>query len=137
MDRRVIRKVVENPAPVLKGRLSSVLSFRQRYAYLAWSNPEADDRIYIRQALLTAQFDILLEAANEYGVEALEREWKVLRSAEKHRPLELKDRIESTLANISTGFRRAEARYHALKNCKKKCRYPSRLCTCRPRYVGY
>lgn len=49
--------------------------FWRRHPGLVWSNPEADDVVHIRAALLRSRFDRLLDIAVEFGTEALKRRW--------------------------------------------------------------
>lgn len=58
--------------------LQRVNEFREKYRSLVWSNPNADDEIYIRKALLTGRFTVLFDAFVAFGIERLEREWRVL-----------------------------------------------------------
>lgn len=48
--------------------------FRDRYRSLVWSNPDADDSIYLRRALLQPTFQMLLDGAVEFGLPRLEQE---------------------------------------------------------------
>ena len=51
---------------------------RSRYRHLVWSNPEAEDAIYIRQALLTGKLGVLADFAAVFGLEALQDAWNAL-----------------------------------------------------------
>lgn len=71
---------------------------------LVWSNPEASDTVHLRAALLHPQFDCLLEAAVEFGLDRLSDECRILaeedtQSARRARPI-----VERILNNISRGF---------------------------------
>jgi len=81
--------------------------FRDRHPELVWSNRGADDAIYIRRALVDPRFTTLLDAAREFGVDRLEREWQVLAatpSAEVRRAQQATTRI---LRNIRRGYEQA------------------------------
>ena len=49
----------------------TTLEFWQRHAGLVWSNPEADDSVHIRAALMRPRFTLLLDIATEFGLERL------------------------------------------------------------------
>ena len=53
-------------------------TFWTRHPGLAWSNPEADDSVRIRAALLRPRFRRLLDIAREFGLPRIQREWKAL-----------------------------------------------------------
>lgn len=81
--------------------------FRDRHPELVWSNRGADDAIYIRRALVDPRFTTLLDAAREFGVDRLEREWEVLMatpSTEARRAQQATTRI---LRNIRRGYEQA------------------------------
>lgn len=50
----------------------------RRHPGLVWSNAKAPREIYLRKALLNPRFGQLLKLAQEFGLEALTREWHVL-----------------------------------------------------------
>lgn len=52
--------------------------FTQKYKALVWSNQNAPAEIFIRKALLRPDFTVLLDAAEEFGVPKLKKEWQVL-----------------------------------------------------------
>jgi transcriptional regulator with XRE-family HTH domain len=84
-------------------------SFRQRHSALVWSNPNADDHVFLAKALLNPSFHVLLDAALEYGVERLASEWARLKeegSAEALRALPHTQRI---LGHIANGYEQAAA----------------------------
>jgi len=55
-------------------------TLREKYPGLVWSNPEASEEIYIRQALLNPRFTQLFSMAEDFGVNALKREWALLKA---------------------------------------------------------
>ena len=81
--------------------------FWQAHRGLVWSNPDADDAVWIRAALLRPRFGTLLSIAREFGLERLRTEWQALevdgvRHLERARP-----HVERILRNIDVGFQRA------------------------------
>jgi hypothetical protein len=78
--------------------------FWAKYPGLVWSNPEADDAIYIRAALLRPRFTRLLPIAVEFGLERVKYEWDVL--IEEGTPAAVRARpiVERILGNIEKGF---------------------------------
>lgn len=51
---------------------------RSRYRHLVWSNPEAEDAVYVRQALLTGKLGVMADFAAVFGLEVLKKEWGAL-----------------------------------------------------------
>jgi hypothetical protein len=79
----------------------------RRHGGLAWSNPNADDSMRIRAALLRPRFGRLLDLAVAFGLERLQLEWQFLTDsptpeAERARPV-----VERILRNIEKGFAHA------------------------------
>ena len=71
---------------------------------LVWSNPQANDSVHIRGALLRPRFTQLLEIAEEFSLERVKTEWAVLAeegTAETQRAAPIVRRI---LAHIEQGF---------------------------------
>lgn len=84
-------------------------AFWDRHPGLVWSNPNADDSVHIRAALVRPRFQQLLAIAVEFGLERVRAEWDVLQSeptleVERARPL-----VNRILSNIQEGFRFAAA----------------------------
>ena len=76
---------------------------------MAWSNPDADDSMRIRAALLRPRFRRLLDIASEFGLERLRAEWEVL-TAEPDSDVErAAAAVSRILDNIERGFARADA----------------------------
>lgn len=78
--------------------------FWKRFPGLVWSNPDADDTVRIRAALLRPKFSRLLEIAIEFGVERLHREWAVLKSEDSSEVRRATGSVERILRNIEKGF---------------------------------
>lgn len=51
---------------------------RSRYRHLVWSNPEAEDAVYVRQALLTGKLGVMSDFAAVFGLETLQEAWDAL-----------------------------------------------------------
>lgn len=84
-------------------------SFRERYRDLVWSNTNAPDETYIRQALLKPRFMTLLDAAIEFGVERIEREWQLLKEVPEPQVSRVAPITEHIIDNIHNGYRQATA----------------------------
>ena len=83
--------------------------FWRRHPGLIWSNPDADDSVRLRAALLQPRFGRLLDVALEFGLERLRREWEILyveNTPEARRALPAVQRI---LQHLEEGFRLAAA----------------------------
>ena len=84
-------------------------SFRERYHWLAWANPNASDEVLVRSALVNPEFQTLLDAAIEFGVNMVIRNWDLLKAEgdpETLRALPITDRI---IRNIRYGYQQANA----------------------------
>lgn len=78
--------------------------FWKKHPGLVWSNPEADDAIHIRAALLRPRFDRLLDIAAEFGLERLRLEWSTLLDEHTPETSRAHDSVERILTNIEKGF---------------------------------
>ena len=83
--------------------------FWQGHPGLSWSNPQADDCIHIRAALLRPRFDRLLDIAVEFGLERLRREWSMLSKENNPETRQARSSVERILNNLEEGFSRAAA----------------------------
>lgn len=83
--------------------------FWQKHPGLVWSNPAADDSVYIRAALLRPRFSRLLEIALEFGLERVRAEWKTLAGLPE--ALSAAKPVERILGHIEEGFRLAASRH--------------------------
>ncbi|MHB1605620.1 MAG: hypothetical protein ACYCTV_04405 [Leptospirales bacterium] len=79
-------------------------SFRNKYRFLVWSNPEAPDKIYIRSVLLNPHLDMMLDALNVFGLERLRSEWQSVKDTDEGR--KVGDYAESMLNHFSIGLER-------------------------------
>ncbi len=84
--------------------------FWQKHRGLVWSNPNADDSIHIRAALLRPRFSLLLDIAVAFGLDRLRHEWSELQKDESHEVERAREPIERILSNIQKGFALAAAR---------------------------
>ena len=90
-------------------RSAPAATFRERHRLLAWSNPGASPAVLLRRALVAPEFGTLLDAALEFGVDEVIREWERLKSSgdpEAKRAAPITDRI---LRNIRHGYQQAAA----------------------------
>lgn len=87
----------------------SSAAFRERYRALLWSNPEASDEVLLRRALVRPGFRMLLDAAVEFGLTRLHREWAILLAAGDPEALRVRPVAEQLLKNIQDGFALAAA----------------------------
>lgn len=71
---------------------------------LVWSNPQADDAVHIRAALLRPRFTRLLNIAVKFGLERLYQEWAVLQGDASINTKRVRDAVERILSNIEKGF---------------------------------
>lgn len=89
---------MQNPA-------SNHAQFWRQHPGLVWSNPAADDAVYIRAALLRPRFGRLLDIALEFGMERLQAEWKMLTGLPE--AIAAANPVERILRHIEEGFRLA------------------------------
>jgi hypothetical protein len=84
-------------------------AFWEKHRGLVWSNPDADDAVHIRAALVRPRFTQLLEIALEFGLDRVRSEWEILEEEptleiERARPI-----VDRIFNNIQEGFRIAAA----------------------------
>ena len=82
----------------------------QRHPGLVWSNPAADDSVYIRAALLKPRFSRLLDIAVEFGLERVSHEWAELRRDDSREVARAREPVERILTHIEQGFTLAATR---------------------------
>jgi len=97
---------VSSVAPV-SGQRSA---FWDRHPGLVWSNPDADDSVHIRAALVRPRFQQLLAIAVEFGLERVWAEWDALQSSPTPEIEQARPSVNRILNNIQEGFRIAAAR---------------------------
>lgn len=88
-------------------RPASAASFREKYKYLAWSNSQASTEVLLRQALIRPDFSILLDAAAEFGLAELQKQWAVLQSMPDPAVKRAAPITSRMLIHIAAGFREA------------------------------
>ena len=84
-------------------RINAVARWRERYAFLVWSHPDADDSIYLRAALLDPHLSILLDALPVFGLDRLRAEWDAVKETAEGRKVAWY--VESMLENFARGLR--------------------------------
>jgi hypothetical protein len=84
--------------------------FWQKHRGLVWSNPEADDSVHIRAALLRPRFARLLDIALEFGLDRLRHEWAALQGDSTSDVQRARPSVERILTNIEKGFAVAATR---------------------------
>ena len=84
-------------------------AFWDRHPGLVWSNPDADDSVHIRAALVRPRFQQLLAITVEFGLERVWAEWDVLQSEPTPEVERARPSINRILSNIQEGFRIAAA----------------------------
>ncbi|GIL13655.1 MAG: hypothetical protein BroJett038_23750 [Chloroflexota bacterium] len=98
--------LVDSSAPPRRTR--GPVSFRDKYAVaLAWSNKDASDEVLIRRALVKPRFQLLLDAAVEFGVNKLSSEWERLKAEGSSEALNALSTTERMLRHIHDGYRQA------------------------------
>jgi transcriptional regulator with XRE-family HTH domain len=84
-------------------------TFQQKHRTLAWSNPNASPKLLLRRALVMPEFQTLLDAAIEFGVNTLTSEWEMLKASGEPDVSRAQPITERLLRNISDGYRQATA----------------------------
>ena len=84
--------------------------FWQTQPGLVWSNPQANDAVHIRRALLHPRFEQLLEIALEFGLGRLREEWAVLQADGVPEASRVRYSVERILLHLAEGFARAAQR---------------------------
>ncbi|QDQ25495.1 hypothetical protein FNU76_03500 [Chitinimonas arctica] len=84
-------------------------TFRDKYPTLVWYKSTAEPAVLIRAALVQPKFQMLLDAAVYFGLDAVEKEWAALIAGddeEAKRAAHITDRL---LRNIRLGYEQAQA----------------------------
>jgi hypothetical protein len=84
--------------------------FWRRHPGLVWSNPDADDSVRIRAALIRPQFRLLLDIAVEFGLDRVRSEWLILLADQTPGVQRAQHPVERIFRNIQEGFDRAFSR---------------------------
>jgi len=79
-------------------------SFWKNHSGLVWSNPDANDPVHIRAALLKPRFSRLLAIALEFGAKRLRDECAQLQGGDVGEVVRARDPVERILNNIEKGF---------------------------------
>ncbi len=81
--------------------------FWNEFRGIVWSNSKASDSFWIRASLLRPQFGVLLRIAQEFGIERVWKEWRVLEAdSEDTQAQRARSAVERILTNIEIGFQR-------------------------------
>jgi transcriptional regulator with XRE-family HTH domain len=83
--------------------------FQEKYRHLVWSNPEAPASTFIRQALLRPEFSVLLDAAVEFGLPAVQEQWRILQAEGSPEARRAATTTTRMLRNIQDGHDQAAA----------------------------
>lgn len=86
---------------------AGALSFKEKYRALVWSNPDAPAEVFIRKALLRADFDAILDAAVEFGLPAIQAQWVALEQSGDPEVLRAASTTTRILKNIADGHQQA------------------------------
>lgn len=82
--------------------------FRNKYGVaLAWSNASASNAILVRRALVKPRFQMLLDAALEFGLDKLSAEWERLKAEGSSDALKASPVTERILGHIHRGYQQA------------------------------
>lgn len=84
--------------------------FWKRHPGLVWSNPQADDSVHIRAALLKPTFTRLLDVVLEFGLARVRTEWTELQPDQTREVKRAAPAVTRILANIEKGFALAARR---------------------------
>jgi hypothetical protein len=84
-------------------------TFAQRHPELVWSNPQADDVVFLRAALLRPRFFTVLDACSAFGLERVRAEWAALAEEGSREALRAAPAVNRMLHNIELGFADADA----------------------------
>jgi hypothetical protein len=76
---------------------------------LVWSNPAAQDEIFIRAALCKPRFEEILAIAAEFGLNRVKEEWAVLKREATPEARRAAPIVERILRNIEKGAAIADA----------------------------
>ena len=93
---------------VPRARSASAGSFRDKYGGgLIWSNKNAPDDVLVRRALVRPGFQMLLDAAVEFGPDMLSAEWERLKAEGEPEVVKVRATTERILGHIRDGYRQA------------------------------
>ena len=101
---------VQSAQPPVTANVPLPPTFTQKYRQLVWSNPDAPAEVFVRQALLKPDFQVLLDAATEFGLNFVDTQWALLMAEGSKEALRAKPHAERTLRNIRYGYEQAKQR---------------------------
>ncbi|MBN3858852.1 hypothetical protein G3N59_36220 [Paraburkholderia sp. Ac-20340] len=99
------------PNQRIKRPSASAASFRDRHPELVWSNSRASNEVFIQRALLDPRFDVILDAATEFGPTIVERQWRELVEAGSIEARRAAPTTERILRHIRDGYEQATRRH--------------------------
>jgi hypothetical protein len=82
-------------------------SFQEKYKALVWSNPHAAPEVFIRKALLQADFNLLLDAAIAFGLPELNKQWDILECEKSPEAMRASSTTTRILRNLQNGYQQA------------------------------
>jgi transcriptional regulator with XRE-family HTH domain len=102
-----VEPVAVQPSPNGDGKRRSSLA-DPRWG-IAWSNQNMDAPALITNALLKGSYGTILEAAVQYGIDLVRRQWDEVKDARSARESKhARTSVDRILNNIEKGFARAE-----------------------------
>lgn len=84
-------------------------SFADRNRWLAWSNPDAPVDLLLRRALVSGDFQAILDASAELGLDRVTQEWLAMAGDADPTVKKIAPVTERVLRNIRAGFEQASA----------------------------
>lgn len=105
-------RVLKTPlaaAPDRPGAAGGKAGFREKYRALVWSNPQASAEVFVRQALLKPDFSVLLDAATEFGLGFVDRQWALLQAEGSQEAVRAAPATQRMLRNMHHGHEQAAA----------------------------
>jgi transcriptional regulator with XRE-family HTH domain len=76
---------------------------------LAWSNPDVQDEVLVRKALLTGGFTVILQSTLDFGLPNVMAQWEILRNSAEAPGPKTQELVCEILGNIEQGFSHAAA----------------------------
>ena len=103
-----VEPVAAHPSPGGSGERARSSLADPRWG-IAWSNQNMDARALITNALLNGSYSTILEAAVQYGIDLVRRQWDQVKDGRSVRVSKhARTSVDRILNNIAKGFARAE-----------------------------
>jgi transcriptional regulator with XRE-family HTH domain len=90
--------------PLSPDHPTASVGLNKRYPGLVWSNSKAPKEVFIRKALLNPRFGQLLQLAKDFGIAAIQKEWRILCSQSPAESKRVADEVNRILRNMQAGF---------------------------------